>query len=193
MSAQGVCNVPFDRKLSFLVRRHKRGTQPKGPQTQTPLRSPADIMHQRHRPLIQFLLIKELVLNHVRIDEIAHARTCVPSDIVSVNVDLAQELEHLCLVRGICLCARRGGRQVLCVVVLVAVGGRDVDSWEGEAVCDFESAVDFHADEGACCDSREGLGGVFDDFHHHLVVVSMFFYRGRRVESQRTSASSCTP
>lgn len=65
-------------------------------------------MDKRNRPLVQLLLVKVLVLDHVHVDEVAHVGARVPSDIVRIDVHLPQHPDHLILVGNVGLGSRSG-------------------------------------------------------------------------------------
>lgn len=76
-------------------------------------------MHQRNRPLTHLLLVKELILNKVGVDKVAHICARVPSNVVRIDVDLAHHLDHLILVRVVGFGAGCGGSGMIAVVVAV--------------------------------------------------------------------------
>lgn len=115
--------------------------------------------------LIVLLLVEELVLDSVEVDEVAHAGAGVPADVLGVDIDLAQELDHLVLVGDVGLGTRGGGSNAL-LAVMGAING-SIDGREREAVGDLQGAVDVHADERAGCGGGEGLGAVLDHLHDH--------------------------
>lgn len=41
----------------------------------------------------------------------------------------------------------------------------EIDDGKWEGICDFEGAIDIHADEGASGGGGESAGAVFDDLH----------------------------
>lgn len=119
-------------------------------------------MNERDGSLIQLFLKKELVLDQVLVDEVAHRCAGVPSDVVGIHIHVSQEAHHFGLVRAVDLGPRGGG-----ISIGVAVVGR-VDGEEGEAVGNFKDSVDVHSNEGTSGGAGILLGGVFDDFHQGL-------------------------
>jgi hypothetical protein len=164
-------DLRLDGELALSVCSHKCRTQPIGPQTQAALTAPADIMYKCHTPLAHLLLVEELILNCIQIDKVAHGSTRVPTDPVSVDVDLTQQFDHLILVGRVGFCARCGGSVVVVLGVLVVgvgIGGGCVDCGEGKGVCDLEHVGYIHTDEETGRSGWEGLRAVLDEFHHDL-------------------------
>ena len=124
-------------------------------------------MHKSNCPLIHFLLVKKLVLDHVHVDKVAHVGTRVPTDIVRIDVNLPKHADHLSLVGNVGLCARSGGGRVGCGIVKVRLRGQ-IDDGEGKAVGDFQDTTNIHTNDRSSCGGREVLGAVLDDFHGHL-------------------------
>lgn len=158
-------DIPLGGELALLVGGHELGGQAEGAQAEGTLGAAADVVDEGDGTLVHLLLVEELVLDGVEVDEVAHAGAGVPADILGVNVDLAQELDHLVLVGDIGLGARSGGSGAL-LGIMRALGGH-VDGGEGEAVGDLQRAVDVHADDGTGGGGGEGLGAVLDDLHDH--------------------------
>lgn len=95
--------IPLGAELALLICCNESRREPVGAQAQAALGAPAHIVHQGNRPLVGVFLVEELVLNCVQVDEIAHARACVPANVVRVDVHFPQKLDHLVLVCEICL------------------------------------------------------------------------------------------
>lgn len=134
-------------------------------------------MDQRHCLLVQLLLVEELVLDHVQVNEIAHACAHVPANIICVHVHLPEELDHLVLVCDVRLCARSCRceiRRIVLVVVVVAIAVLcgDIDSGKRKCVGDLKSAIYIHAHERAGRGGRKGCAAVFDNFENDLRGVS---------------------
>lgn len=160
-------NILVGSEFVLLEGSHELRRQAEGPQAQASLGAAADVVHKSHCPLVHLLLVKELVLDHVHVDEVAHVGAGVPSDVVRIHVDLPQHTDHLGLVDGVGLRARGGGGRVGGGIVKVRLRGH-FDDGEREAVRDLEAGTRVHTDDRAGRSRREGLGAVLDDFHHHL-------------------------
>lgn len=154
-------------ELVLLESLDELGGEAESAQAEAALGTAANVVDKGDCPLVQFLLVEKLVLDHVHVDEVAHVGAGVPADAVSVDVDLAHHTDHLCLVGGVGLDAGSRGSGVRGGVIEVRLGGQ-LDHGEGERVGDLEGALNVHTDEGAGRGGREGLVAVLDDFHHHL-------------------------
>lgn len=154
-------------ELVLLESLHELSGEAERAQAEGTLSAAADIVNQRNCPLVQLLLVVKLVFNHVHVDEVAHVGAGVPSDVVGVNVDLADHANHLSLVGGVALGAGSSGGRVRGGVVEVRLGGH-LNNGERERVGELEGVVEVHADEASGRGGREGLVAVLDDFHHHL-------------------------
>jgi len=111
-------NLPLGGEFPLLVSGNELRRQPVGPKTEAALRASADVVNESHCPLIGFLLVEILVLDGVDVDKVAHVGAHVPADILSIYVDLAQELDHLVLVSVVRLGPGSGGGLTLAVVVV---------------------------------------------------------------------------
>lgn len=160
-------NVLLGVELVILERLHELGRKAESTQAQAALSTAGHIVHQSDCPLVQFLLVEKLVLDHVHVDEVAHVGAGVPSGVVGIDIDLAKHPDHLSLVSGVGLGAGGSGGRVGSGVIEVRLGGH-LDNGERESIGDLKGVVDVHTDEGAGRSSRESLGAVLDDFHHHL-------------------------
>jgi hypothetical protein len=99
-------------EFTLLVGGQEAGRQAVCLQAQTSLASPRHIKHQRHSPLIRRTLEKDLVLDEVLVDKVAHAGADVPAHALGVHVDLPQKFDHLCLVCNVALGSGcRGGQR----------------------------------------------------------------------------------
>ena len=137
-------------------------------------------MHQGYRPLVEFLLVEELVLNHVHVDKVSHVGASVPTGVVGIDVDLTEHAHHLSLVADVGLGTRGSGGRIGSGVVKVRLGGH-LDNGERERVGDLQGTIDVHTNERTGRGSRESLGAVLDDFHHHLEESSMSISRCREL------------
>lgn len=164
---KGEFDALFRSELVLLERSQELRRQTERLETQATLSAAADIVHKSDCPLIHFLLVKELVLDHVHVDKVTHVGTRVPADIVRIDVNFPKHADHLSLVGNIGLRTRSGGGRVRRSIVKVRLRGQ-IDDGEGEAVGDFQDTSDIHTNDRASCGSRELLGAVLDDFHGHL-------------------------
>src|SRR6266480_4441026 len=95
-------------------------------------------MNQGNSSLIQLFLIEELVFNGVLVDESAHARACVPSNIRRVDVDFSQHLDHFVLVTCVRFCAWSSSSEVSYFLMSIRW---NIDGRKRETVRDFEDTV----------------------------------------------------
>lgn len=91
-------DVPLSGKLGFLVGGDEDGGQSKGAQAQAALRAAADVVDESDGALVGLLLVEVLVLNGVEVDKVAHVGAQVAADVLGVDVDFAEVLDHLVLV-----------------------------------------------------------------------------------------------
>jgi hypothetical protein len=208
-------DLPLGGELALLVGGHKCGGQAICAQVQSALRAPAHIVDQGHCPLVELVLVVELVLDGVEVDEVAHARARVPAHVVGVHIHFPEELDHLVAVCDVLLGPGSAGGEVgslVILVVVVAVAGvdvRDCGLREGKRICDFEHAVLFHAHQAARGQGREGLSARSGDLDCDLCTVVRIAsphippfscaprtqwrgWRGAFAQSVRTRASTCT-
>ena len=122
-------------------------------------------MDQRYGSLVHLFLVEVLVLDEIRVDEVAQIGAGVPSNVISVDAHLFLHPDHLCLVCCVGLCSWGCCRRVEVLLLVLCLGGQ-VNYGERETVCDFEEAVIVHADQepGGCC--RMSSCAVLDGFHH---------------------------
>lgn len=146
---------------------HKLRGQSERSQTEGALGGAADIVHEGHSSLVQLLLVVVLVLDDVHVDEVPHVRAGIPPNVVRIDVDFSQHLDHLILVDSVRLGSGRRSRSILGRGIQMGLWGC-LDDRERETVGQLEVALDVHADEGTGRWGRETLGAMFDDFHHHL-------------------------
>ena len=123
-------------------------------------------MNQSHDAVIVPLVVV-LILDEAEVDEVAHSRARVPTDVVGVDVDLLQMSYHVILVYDVGLCTRGCGSKAG-GVILVAINAGDIDSGKGESVRDLEDTIVVHTNKGASSGRREGRGAVLRDLHHYL-------------------------
>jgi hypothetical protein len=144
-------NLPLGGELALLVGCYKCRGQAVCAQVQSALRAPAHVVNQGDCPLVELVLVVELVLDGVQVDEVAHARARVPADVVCVHVHFPEELDHLVAICDVLLGARSSSGEVGSLVVLVVVVAVarirlcSSDLRERERICDFEHAVLLHA------------------------------------------------
>lgn len=163
-------NVLLGSELVLLESRHELRRQAESAQAQASLCAAADVVHQSDRALVHLLLVKELVLDHVHVDEVAHVGASVPTNVVGVNVNLAHHTDHLSLVGGVGLRAGGSSSRVGSGIVKVRFGGH-LNDGERETVGDLQGTVDIHTDDRTGRSRREGLRAVLDDLHHHLYAT----------------------
>lgn len=96
----------------LLVGRHELWGQSEGSQTQGTLRASADIMHKRHCPLIEVLLVMVLVLDEIEVAKVAHVGAGIPPNVIRINVNFPKSLDHLGLIRDVGFHSGRGGRGI---------------------------------------------------------------------------------
>jgi hypothetical protein len=150
-STQHNTNLPFSGELALLVGCHECGGQTVCAQVQGALRAPAHVVDEGNCPLVELVLVVELVLDGVEVDEVAHARARVPAHVVGVHVHFPEELNHLVPVCDVLFGTGSASGEVgglVVLVVVVAVTGVDVRNsglGEGERVRDFKHAVLLHA------------------------------------------------
>lgn len=77
---------PVCGEFALLERRDEQRRQSECTQADSSLHTSARVVYQRHRLLGRLFLVEELVLNHVCVDKVAHARACVPSNVVRINI-----------------------------------------------------------------------------------------------------------
>lgn len=162
----------FSRELVLLERSHELGRQTERSEAQGTLSATTDIVNKSNCPLVHLLLVKELVLNHVHVDKVAHVHARVPTDVVRIDVDLAKHPDHLCLVGHVGLRTGSSSGRVGRSGVKVRLR-RQIDNGEREAVGDFQSTVNIHANDRTGSGGRERLGAMLDDFHGHLYAWDM--------------------
>lgn len=165
-------------ELVLLERIHELRRQTESPQAQTALRATADVVDKRNRPLVQLLLVKVLVLDHVHVDEVAHVGARVPSDIVRIDVYLPQHPDHLILVGNVGLRSRSGRCRVGRGVVKVRFR-RHLNDGEREGVGDLQSTINVHTDDRTGRGRRESLRRMLDDLHDHLCAGYQYLLRIR--------------
>jgi len=113
--------LPLCGELALLVGGHEAGRQAVSFQAQATLAAPRHIEDEGHSALVLRALVEVLVLDEVRIDEATHVAADVPAHVLRVGIDLAQELDHLILVRNIALGARGSGGQRGSVLLVIGV------------------------------------------------------------------------
>lgn len=135
----GAEEKPFRAEFPFSIGRHEGRREAKGTQTETALRAAAHVVHDSHRSLIEFFLVMVLVFDHVEVDKVAQIRTGVPPDIVGVDINLTEFLDHFYLICAVGLgpwgCRSQVRRRVL--VVMMAVGGGSFNGRKRERVRDL--------------------------------------------------------
>ena len=165
--------LPLSCELALLVGSHESRGQPVCAKVHGALGAPADIVDERDGLLVGGILVEVLVLDGLEVDEVAHARACVPADVVRVYVDFAQELDHLVSVCDVLLGAGSGSSKVAGVVALAVVGGGSCLR-EGERVGDFEGSVLLHAHQGTCSYAGERLSAGSSELDGHLQSTVSF-------------------
>lgn len=144
----------FGRELVLLERSHELGRQTERSKAQGTLSATADIVNKSDCPLVHLLLVKELVLDHVHVDKVAHVRARIPTDIVRIDVNLAKHPDHLSLVGHVGLRTRGSSGRVGRSGIKVRLGGQ-IDHGEREAVGDLQGTVNIHTNDRAGCGGRE--------------------------------------
>ena len=120
-------------------------------------------------PLVQLLLIEELIFDHGDVHEVPQVGAGIPSSVIRVHVDLPQLFDHFCLVICVRFCPRGSCSHVQrCIIVMMSICSGYFDSREGEGVGDFERRGLVHADQESSRDGRKSLRAVLYDFHDHL-------------------------
>ena len=152
-------------------------------------------MHDGDGSLVELFLVMILVLDHVQVDKVAQICAGVPANIVGIDIDLPELLDHFHLIGTVCLGSRSGSGQICrrVLVVMVAIGGRDFDGGERKRVCDLQVGLDVHPDQETGRGRGKCLRAVFYYFHHHLALVqscNIIFSNGNT--SKHTSASTWT-
>ncbi|KAI6757113.1 hypothetical protein HG531_002938 [Fusarium graminearum] len=112
-------------------------------------------------------LVVELVLDKVHIDKVAHGGTCVPTDVVGIDVDLLEVSDHLILVGNVLLLSG-GSSGELRSIALVAIGCSGVDGREREGVGDFKETFTLHSNNSSGRNRRESRRAVLGDLHNNL-------------------------
>lgn len=163
--------LPLGCELALLVGGHESGGQAESPEGQVTLRALAGVVDKGDGVLVGALVV-ELVLDEVHVDKVAHGGTCVPTNVVGIDVDLLEMSDHLVLVVNVALLSGSSSGElrgiVLVVVVVVVVGRGGVDGRERECVGDLEERFPLHTDNSSGRNRGESRRAVLGDLHDDL-------------------------
>jgi hypothetical protein len=158
--------LPLSCELALLIGTHKSRRQTEGSEGQVALGTLAGIVNEGDGVLVGALVVK-LVLDEVHVDKVAHGGTCVPTNVVGIDVDLLEVSDHLVLVGNVLLLSGSSSGE-LRGIALVAIGGGGVDGREREGVGDFKKAFTLHSNNSSSRNRRESRRAVLGDLHNNL-------------------------
>lgn len=161
-------SILFGGEFVLLESIHELRRQAESAETQSALSTAADVVHQSDCSLVQLLLVKVLILDHVQVEEVAHVSARVPPHILSVDIDFTQHANHLGLIDRVGLCTRSSCRSIWRRGINVRFW-RHLDDGERERIGDLERASNIQPDERPGHDRGEVIRAVLDDFHNHLL------------------------
>lgn len=101
-------------------------------------------MHYSNGTLVEILLIIVLILDRFPVDEVPEVGASIPANVIGVDVNFAELLDHFCLVRGVLFLSWSSGGWIGAIVVAIRRWNFDVWKWEG--IGDLKSGFDVHAD-----------------------------------------------
>lgn len=161
--------LPLGCELALLVGGHESGGQTESPEGQVTLRALAGVVDKGDGVLVGALVV-ELVLDKVHVDKVAHGGTCVPTNVVGIDVDLLEMSDHLVLVVNVALLSGSSSGELrgIVLVVVVVVGRGGVDGRERECVGDLEERFPLHTDNSSGRDRGESRRAVLGDLHDDL-------------------------
>ena len=101
MEGMGMGGLRFGAEFIFFEGGHESGGEAKGSQAEAALGASTDVIDDSDCSFVKFFLIVVLVFDCIEVDKIAQIGRSIPADIVCIDINLSQLLDHLILVCAI--------------------------------------------------------------------------------------------